>query len=234
MRINRYLASAGIASRRKSEEYIVSGRVMVNGKVVNSLAFDVADNDEVKVDGEIVSLNDFYYIMLHKPKGYITTMKDEKGRKTVMDLIPEEYAGVKPIGRLDYETEGLLILSNDGDLAQKLTSPINEIEKTYSVKVEGKLQESQLAVMRAGVVIDGVRLKKCKVKKISEDDKFTKLEVKITEGKNRQIRKMFDAVGVNVVFLKRTAIQDLKLGSLDRGKVRELRPSEIMYLQQLI
>ncbi len=234
MRINRYLASAGIASRRKSEEYITSGRVMVNGKVETNLAFDVADNDEVKVDGNIVSLNDFYYIMLHKPKGYITTMKDEKGRKTVMDLIPEEYAGVKPIGRLDYETEGLLILSNDGDLAQKLTSPINEIEKTYMVKVEGKLQESQLAVMRAGVVIDGVRLKKCKIKRLSEDDKFTKLEVKITEGKNRQIRKMFDAVGVNVVFLKRTAIQDLKLGSLDRGKIRELRPAEIMYLQQLI
>ena len=170
---------------------------------------------------------------MHKPKGYITTTHDEKGRKTVMDLVPPQYNGVKPVDRLDWDTEGLLILTNDGDLANKLTSPHSEIQKTYMVKIEGKIVESQLAVMRAGIVIDGIRLKKCKVQVTEQDDKFTKLQVKITEGKNRQIRKMFDAVGLNVCFLKRVAIEDLKLGGLSRGKVRELKPEEVNYLMEL-
>lgn len=233
MRINKYLASTGLASRRKAEEYVKQGRITVNGKVVTDLAFDVGTKDKVLVDGaETKTLGDMY-IMMHKPKGYITSVSDEKGRKTVMDLLPKEYAGVKPVGRLDYETEGLLLFTNNGDLASRLTSPVNQIEKTYIVKVEGKIVEGQLAVMRAGVVIDGNRLQPCKVKVMEQMEKHTKLEVKITEGKNRQIRKMFDAVGVNVVFLKRVAIEDLKLGGLTRGTCRELRPVEIEYLLSL-
>lgn len=233
MRINKYLASTGLASRRKAEEYVSSGRVSVNGQILTSLAYDVQPKDKVCLDGKPVFPQNFMYLLMHKPKGYITTTHDEKGRKTVMDLVPPQYNGVKPVGRLDWDTEGLLILTNDGDLANKLTSPHSEIQKTYMVKIEGKIVESQLAVMRAGVVIDGIRLKKCKVQVTEQDDKFTKLQVKITEGKNRQIRKMFDAVGVNVCFLKRVAIEDLKLGGLSRGKVRELKPEEVNYLMEL-
>lgn len=233
MRINKYLASTGIASRRKAEAYVLAGRVSVNGKVIDSLAFDVEKKDVVMVDGKPVAEKQLVYIMLHKPKGYITSLKDDKGRKTVMDLLPAEYENLKPVGRLDYDTEGLLLLTNDGDLANRLTDPNVEITKTYMVKIEGKISEGQLAVMRAGVVIDGVRLKKCKAKVTEQGENFTKLEVKITEGKNRQIRKMFDAVGVNVSFLKRTAIEELKLGGLTRGKCRELHQNEIEYLLAL-
>lgn len=230
MRINKFLASSGLASRRKAEDYVKQGRVTVNGKVIDSLAFDVSEKDKVMVDGNLVGIQNYTYIMLHKPKGYITSMHDDKGRKIVTDLLPQEYKNLKPVGRLDYDTEGLLILTNDGDLANRLTDPNAEIAKTYMAKIEGKITESQLAVIRAGVVIDGVRLKKCKAKITEEGDNYTKVEVKITEGKNRQIRKMFDAVGVNVSFLKRVAIEDLKLGGLSRGKFRELRDSEIDYL----
>ena len=233
MRINKYLASTGLASRRKAEEFVKQGRITINGKVVTDLAFDVGKKDVVCLDGKEIKLTEYKYIMMHKPKGTITSMKDEKGRKTVIDLLPAEYKGLKPVGRLDYDTEGLLILTTDGDLANRLTDPNAEIEKTYSVKVEGKIAESQLAVMRAGVVIDGIRLKKCKVKLIEQQEKHAKLEVKITEGKNRQIRKMFDAVGINVVFLKRVAIEELKLGGLTRGTFRELKPNEIEYLLSL-
>ncbi len=233
MRINKYLASTGLASRRKSEEYVKQGRISVNGKVVTDLAFDVSNKDKVYLDGSEITVKEYKYILMHKPKGYITSMSDDKGRKTVADLVPAEYKGVKPVGRLDYDTEGLLILTTDGDLANRLTDPNAEIEKTYQVKIEGKIAESQLAVMRAGVVIDGIRLKKCKIKVTESQDKFTKLEVKITEGKNRQIRKMFDAVGVNVVFLKRVAIEELKLGGLTRGTCRELKPHEVEYLLSL-
>lgn len=230
MRINKYLASTGLSSRRKAEEFVKQGRVTINGKVVTDLAFDVSKKDKVCLDGQEITVSEYKYIMMHKPKGYITTTQDDKGRRTVMDLVPAEYKGVKPVGRLDYDTEGLLLLTTDGDLANRLTNPNCEIEKTYLVKIEGNISESQLAVMRAGVVIDGIRLKKCKVRVVDKQEKFTKLEVKITEGKNRQIRKMFDAVGVNVVFLKRVAIEELKLGGLTRGTCRELRPFEIEYL----
>lgn len=233
MRINKYLASTGLASRRKSEEFVKEGRITVNGKVITDLAFVVGKKDVVCLDGNPITLTEYKYIMLHKPKGYITSMSDDKGRKTVIDLLPPEYKGLKPVGRLDYDTEGLLILTTDGDLANRLTDPNAEIEKTYLVKIEGKIAESQMAVMRAGVVIDGVRLKKCKVKLVEQQEKHAKLEVKITEGKNRQIRKMFDAVGINVIFLKRIAIEDLKLGGLTRGTHRELRPHEIEYLLSL-
>lgn len=230
MRINKYLASTGITSRRKAEQFVLDGRVTVNGKVILSLAFDVQPKDVVAIDGNPIEVTEYKYIMMHKPKGYITSLADDKGRKTVAQLVPPQFKGVKPVGRLDYDTEGLLLLTTDGELAHKLTDPNSEIEKTYVAKVEGKLVESQLAVMRAGVVIDGIRLKKCKVQVTEVSDKYTKLQIKITEGKNRQIRKMFDAVGVNVVFLKRTQIAELKLGGLTRGTCRQLTPPEVDYL----
>lgn len=234
MRINKYLASCGLGSRRKCEELVINGKVTCNGKVITDLGFLVKEKDIIKVAGEQVTIeNDLKYVMLHKPKGVITSMSDEKGRKTVKDIMPSEFKGLKPVGRLDYDSEGLLIMTNDGELIYKLTHPSNEITKTYVVKVEGELKESQLAVMRAGVVVDGQRLSKCKVKLLEKQEKLSRLEVIISEGKNRQVRKMFDAVGLNVVFLKRTKIADLALGGLERGKCRVLRADEVLYLKSL-
>lgn len=234
MRINKYLASAGFGSRRKAEQLVLDGRVCVNGKVCTDLAFVVGDNDRVTVDGNLCQpATEFDYIMLHKPKGVITSMSDDCGRKTVIDILPEKYKKLKPVGRLDYDSEGLLLLTNDGDLAYVLTHPSHEITKTYVVRVEGEVKESQLAVIRAGVVIDGVRLSKCKVKFLEKVPNGIKLQVVISEGKNRQVRKMFEAVGLNVAFLKRTQIGELRLGGLARGEARPLSIEEVLYLKSL-
>ena len=235
MRINKFLASAGFGSRRKCEDLVKEGRVKCNDEVIVDLGFSVDEKkDKISVDGKIVSYSsEFVYVMLHKPKGVITSMSDEHGRKTVKDIMPSEYKNLKPVGRLDYDSEGLLLMTNDGDLSYVLTHPSNEIAKTYVVRVEGEVKESQLAVMRAGVVIDGVRLSKCKVKVLEKLEKDTRLEVVITEGKNRQVRKMFDAVGLTVVFLKRTHIGALRLGGLTRGAYRLLNDQEIAYLKSL-
>ena len=234
MRINKFLASSGLGSRRKVEELVLNGSVKVNGKVVSSLAFSVEDKDEVEVMGKkIVPNKNLTYIMLHKPKGYITSTSDDRGRKTVIDLLPEEYKNLKPVGRLDYDSEGLLLLTDDGDLAYSLTHPSHEVGKTYVVKIEGLIKESELAVLRAGVVVEGQRLAKCRVKKLEEKDKITKLEMTIFEGKNRQIRKMLEAVGFKVIFLKRTKIGELKLSGVDRGKYRLLSSEEIAYIKSL-
>lgn len=234
IRINKYLSSSGLGSRRKCEGLVIEGRVRVNGKIISDLGFLVSQNDCVTVDGEECKpAVEFSYVMLHKPKGVITSMSDDKGRKTVIDILPNEFKKLKPVGRLDYDSEGLLLFTNDGDLAYNLTHPSREVSKTYVVKVEGEVKEGQLAVMRAGVVIDGVRLNKCKVKLLEKDNKYSKLEVVINEGRNRQVRKMFDAVGLNVVFLKRTQIGDLRLGGLARGKSRVLSIEEVLYLKSL-
>ena len=235
MRINKFLAGAGFGSRRKCEDLVREGKVRCNGEVITDLGFSVDEKkDKITVDGKVANVKSSYtYVMLHKPKGVITSMSDEHGRKTVKDLMPDEFKNLKPVGRLDYDSEGLLIMTDDGDLAYILTHPSHEITKTYVVRVEGEVKESQLAVMRAGVVIDGVRLSKCKVKIMEKVGNDTKLEVVISEGKNRQVRKMFDAVGLTVVFLKRTKIGDLRLGGLTRGTHRPLTEQEINYLKML-
>ena len=235
MRINKFLASTGLASRRKCEEYILDGRVSVNGKVVSNLAFDVAENDKVKVDGErVIPPTSYTYLMMHKPKGYLTTLTDDRNRKTVMDLLPPDMKMLKPIGRLDFNSEGLLLFTNDGDVAQNVMRPAKEVVKTYSVKVEGEVSQVDAAEMEKGVeLFDGTKFKKCKVSILDIADRKTKLEVQITEGKNREIRKIFDKFGYNVIFLKRVAIGQIKLGGLSRGSCRLLRPAEVMYLKSL-
>ena len=235
MRINKFLASTGLASRRKCEEYILDGRVSVNGKVVSNLAFDVAEKDEVLVDGKLVALpQEFTYLMMHKPKGYLTTVTDDRNRKTVMEILPAEYKHLMPVGRLDYNSEGLLLFTNDGNVAQKIMRPAREVVKTYSVKVEGEVTEAHAKEMEMGVeLIDGTKFKKCKVLIQEIKERKTKLEVSITEGKNREIRKIFDKFGYNVIFLKRVAIGQIKLGGLSRGSCRLLRPAEVMYRKSL-
>ena len=235
MRINKFLASTGLASRRKCEEFVTSGRVSVNGKVVTNLAFDVSEKDKVKVDGTPVSApENFTYLMMHKPKGYLTTLSDDRNRKTVMDLLPAEFKHLKPIGRLDYNSEGLLLFTDDGDVAQKIMKPSRKVVKTYSVKVEGEVSRANADEMQKGVeLLDGTKFKECVVKILEVKDRKTKLEVQITEGKNREIRKIFDKFGYNVIFLKRVAIGTIKLGGLTRGTCRLLRSSELMYLKSL-
>ena len=195
---------------------------------------DVAAGDAVCVNGvDVVRKSVHEYYLLNKPKGYVCTVKDDKDRKTVMQLLPAGAGRVYPVGRLDYDTEGMLILTDDGDLAFRLTHPVNEIPKTYLVKVEGAVGEAALAKLRSGVELDGKATGKSRVKPIAADKKYTRLHVTITEGRNRQIRRMFEAVGNKVVFLKRIRIGEMGLGSLERGKTRRLTAEEIHYLKNI-
>ena len=234
MRINKFLAEQGIASRRGADELVASGRVKINGKTAKA-GDDVTASDVVELDGKILSHKVKYeYYLLNKPKGCVCTVKDEKGRKTVLDLLPAGAGRVFPVGRLDYDSEGLLILTNDGELAYRLTTPQNEIPKTYLIRVEGSITPVQLNRIRAGVEIEkGVVTKKCKINVIETDKAYTKLHVTLTEGKNREIRRMFEVVGKTVVFLKRIKVGDLTLSGLDRGAVRRLTQEEIFYLKNL-
>ena len=232
MRLNKFLSTAGVAARRKADDIIAAGRVSVNGKIVTSLGAQVNEkNDEVAVDGKRISLPlSFVYIKLHKPKGYACTNSDEKGRKTIFDLVPSSQR-LFSIGRLDYDTEGLIILTNDGDFANKVSHPSGEIEKEYIVKIEGDIKQSELAVLRNGVVIDGQRLPKAKVTVAGIQANATRLSVVIHEGLNHQVRKMFEAIGKNITLLKRVRIGGVKLGGLKRGEYKPLKPYE---LDQLI
>ena len=234
MRINKFLAEKGVASRRHADEMIAAGRVQINGAVA-TLGANVEETDEVLVDGVLLSCQEKkeeYYIM-NKPKGVICTVSDDRGRKTVMDLLPNSVGRVFPVGRLDYETEGLLILTNDGDLAFRLTHPTSEIPKTYLVRIEGTMTEKDLNPIRSGVELDGVLTKKCKAHIVETDKAYTKVHITITEGRNRQVRRMFEAIGRSVAFLKRVSIGRLKLTGLDRGEVRPLTEQEIIYLKGL-
>lgn len=234
MRINKFLAEQGVASRRGSDEIIAAGRVTINGKPAKA-GDEISAEDAVMLDGKLLSHKVRYeYFMLNKPKGYLCTVSDDKGRKTVMDLLPSGAGRVFPVGRLDYDTEGMLLLTNDGDLAYRLTAPQSEIPKTYLVRVEGSVSDAQLNRLRAGVEIErGVITKKCRVIVTETNKKYTKLRVVLTEGKNREIRKMFEAVGKTVVFLKRLKIGELTLTGLDRGSVRKLTQEEVFYLKNL-
>ncbi len=235
-RLNKYLASTGAASRRGADKLIEEGRVKVNGKVIKELGSSINEkNDTVMVDDNIVKpVNDYEYILFYKPKGCITTSSDEKGRKTIYDYLQDlNVPHLIPVGRLDYDTEGMLIMTNDGDLAYKLTHPSYEIPKTYLVKVDGEMPEHKLAQLRKGVLVDGEKTKRCKVKLLEYKDGESKLQVTITEGKNRQIRKMFEAVEREVKFLKRIAVGELRLGGLPRGGYRYLNDDEIYYIKNM-
>lgn len=233
MRLNKFLSTAGVASRRKSDELISQGKIAVNGKTITEMGFDVNPKKDVVVfDGKELKLpTSFVYLKLNKPKGYTCTARDEKGRKTIFDLIDSQER-LFSIGRLDYDTEGLILITNDGDFANKIAHPSYSIEKEYHVTVEGKILESELAVLRRGVVVDGERMPSAKVKFLSADDKYTKLAVVIDEGQNRQVRRMFEAIGKYIKLLKRVRIGSVKLGGVPRGEYRDLRSDEITALME--
>lgn len=232
MRINKFLAAAGVASRRECDKLIADGKVKVNGKIA-TLGIEVSEMDEVLVEDKKVVIQKNEYYILNKPKGYICSVSDDKGRKTVMDLMPVNVGRIYPVGRLDYDSEGLLILTTDGELAQKLTHPSNEIPKTYLVKIEGTLTEAALNPIRSGIEIDGYVTKKCKAHIVETNKAYTKVHITITEGKNREVRKMFAAIGKEVQLLKRIKVGELTLRGLDRGAYRKLSKQEVEYLNSL-
>ncbi len=237
MRLNKYIADCGVASRRAADKLVEEGRVKVNGKVVTTLGATVDEyNDSVAVDNNRISLQSRQvYVVLNKPKGCLCTMSDDRGRKTIMDYVNlAENRRLFPVGRLDYDSEGLIILTNDGDLAYKLTHPSHEIPKTYIAKIDGEVLESDLATLRNGIEMDGIKLHKCKIKLLGKEaDDVYRYEVTIFEGRNREVRRMFETVGKEVLFLKRSAVGDLRLGGLARGKWRYLTDKEVDLLKRL-
>lgn len=234
MRINKYLAQAGLGSRRKVEELITSGKIKVNGKIERNLSVEIKDTDIVFFENRAVKpvINHVYY-KLNKPKGYVTTVSDEKDRKTVMDLLRAVHTRVYPVGRLDYDTEGLLILTNDGDITNILTKPNSEVKKTYVVHIESGITKDEIKKLTSGVDIGGYKTKPCSIEEMEIGEKLSKLKITITEGKNRQIRKMFESMDKNVIFLRRVQIGEIRLGGLSRGEYAPLNPKEIRYLNSL-
>lgn len=234
--LNKRLASAGIASRRKAVRIITEGRVEVNGATITEPGFRVGPEDEVSVDGRPVESARQFYIALNKPKGYITTMDDPFGRRTVVELLPKLSSPVKPVGRLDKDTEGLLLLTNDGQLAQRLTHPRYSIEKEYLVTVEGIPDAKKFDKLRSGVWIPGGKTSPSVIDGIFADEKRNRCRFHITihEGRKRQIREMCRAVGHEVKELKRVRIGPLGLASLPKGEVRMLAAEEVRRLREAV
>ena len=236
LRINKYLSRCGLGSRRSVEELVLKGRVSVNGSAVRDLAFSVdPDEDTVLCGGVPVTPRDEpVYLILNKPKGYITTLRDERGRSTVMDLIPPKYrrAGVVPVGRLDRDTEGLFLLTNDGDLAYHLTHPRFGINKEYTVIIDRPLAEEDRLKIEKGIYMHGMRTAPAKVEFLNAES--TRIKLTITEGKKRQIRLTFMHLGYSVAHLKRTALGPLKLFRIDSGSFRQLKPKELNILKKTL
>ncbi|WAM32978.1 rRNA pseudouridine synthase [Caldicellulosiruptor morganii] len=221
IRLQKFMADCGVASRRKCEEIILQGRVKVNGRTVTELGFKVdPQKDEVFVDGKkLVPVQKKIYIMLNKPFGVISSAKDEKGRKTVIDLVKDKVdVRVFPVGRLDFDTTGLILLTNDGEFAYKVTHPKHDIEKTYIALISGVPTRDEIERFEKGLVIDGKLTSPAKLKVLKVFKQSSLVEIKIHEGRNRQVRKMCDAIGHRVLSLKRVAIGKLKLGRLKEGE----------------
>ncbi len=231
MRINKFLARCGLGSRRKVEELITAGKITVNGNITTDLAHTIdPDHDEVEFNGtRVLPTLSFTYLMLNKPKGYITTMSDEKGRSTVMDLLPEKYlrVGVFPVGRLDKDTEGLLLLTNDGDFAKKVSQPSSHITKKYFIELDKPLEGEHIPKMQKGFFLHQLKIKTrpSRIKIIHKSGKL--VHMTITEGKKRQIRYTFKNFGYNVLKLKRISFGPLELGGLHRGETRQLKSREV-------
>jgi 23S rRNA pseudouridine2605 synthase len=231
VRLQKFLAEAGVASRRAAERLIVTGRVGVNGKPATTLGTKVDPaNDDVSVDGSPVKRRRKLYVALNKPKGYISTRSDPEKRRIITDLLPPEWRNVYPVGRLDHDTEGLIFLTNDGDFALRLTHPRYGTRKIYEATVEGRLEPQHVSRLTQGVVHDAEQLKAARARLVSANNTRSVIEIELIEGKNREIRRMFEALGFEVSRLRRTQIGRIKLGELPKGKWRTLTESEIKSL----
>lgn len=234
-RLQKYLSECGIASRRKAEELIARGDVKVNGVVAHL-------GDKIDTKKDIVSVNGRKveaaakntYIMLHKPRGFVTTMSDEMGRKCVAELVLDVGVRVYPIGRLDKDSEGLLLLTNDGELANALTHPSGHVSKTYRVTIRPGITEEQINKLSAGIMLDGKKTLPAQIKVLAEERERTVLEIVLREGRNRQIRRMLEEVGIETARLKRTAIGPVRLGMLKCGSWRSLEKEEIAALKRAV
>ncbi len=234
MRINKYIANSGITSRRKADELIKEGKVKVNGKVLSEPGYNVTEGDEVLIDGKTAcnEIGRVYYAM-NKPLGVITAVKDDRGRTTVVDIMSDVEERVFPVGRLDYNTSGLLLLTNDGDFANRIMHPSHKVGKTYRVRVAGNISKMKISMLRAGVRLGKFKTAPAKVDVVTWNRHSMLLEVTICEGKNRQIRRMFEAVGYPVQELERISIGNMKLGHLKPGQYRKLSKGEFEYLSNL-
>ena len=230
-RLQKLIASSGVASRRKAEELILEGRVCVNGQVVRELGTKVSGNDVVTVDGKQIGKEEKEYYLLNKPRGVISASRDDKNRKTVVDLISTT-SRIYPVGRLDYDTTGIILLTNDGEFANFMMHPKNYIDKVYVAKIRGILTGKDIHALEKGVLVDGVMSAPAKVKLRKKDYHSNTSIVSLTihEGRNHQVKKMFESVGYEVLKLKRERIGFLDLGSLQSGEYRKLNPKEIKKL----
>ena len=235
MRLQKYLASCGVASRRHAEQMIADGLIQVNGQTITEMGFQVTEEDEVRVRSEIVKPEEQkHYVLYHKPMGEVTTVSDDKGRETVMDHFRDYPVRLYPIGRLDYDSEGLLLLTNDGDLAAKLTHPRHEVDKTYLARVTGKVSVEAVHRLRVGVTLeDGFRTSPAKVQVIREEAFASAVLITIHEGHNRQVRRMMEAVGHRVLLLRRVRFGPIDIKGVAIGTWRELTDEEVKALKAL-
>lgn len=234
-RLQKVIAHSGYCSRRKAEELIVQGKVYVNGEKVTTLGTKVSSNDDIVVNGQTISKEELVYYVLYKPEGYVSTTNDEKNRRTVLDLVPSDKR-VYPVGRLDYDTSGVLLITNDGQFTNQMTAPHKGIEKEYVAKVEGFVRKNESAQFRRGIEIDGYQTKPAFVKNVTytKKNETSIVTLIITEGKYHQVKKMFDAIGHPVLSLKRTRFGVVTVEGMKKGEIRRLKPYELKQLKEQV
>ena len=233
-RLNKFIASSGFCSRRKADELIEAGKVAVNGKIITELGFQIGPKDKVVVEGKLIKPLKNEYYRFYKPAGYITTSEDEKGRKTIYDLLPENLASLKPVGRLDKDSTGLLILTNDGDLINELTHPSIKVPKIYMVTVGAAVHRHELEQMAKGIEIEPGKVAYADIQVLEIDNKHTEMEITLYQGMNRQIRKMFEHFGYEVKVLKRIQHATLTIEGLKRGEFKPIKPIQIRELRNFL
>lgn len=234
VRLNKYIASSGLCSRRKADELITEGKVNVNGKTVTELGYLVQEKDKVFVDKKLVRPVKHEYYKFFKPAGYITTADDEKGRKTIYDLLPENLYHLKPVGRLDKESTGLLILTNDGELINQLTHPSVKVPKVYLVTIDSKIHKHELEQMALGIEIEKGKMAYADITVLEADGKSTTMKITLFQGLNRQIRKMFEHFGYEVKSLKRVQHATISIEGLKRGEFKPIKPQAIKELKNFL
>ncbi len=234
LRLNKYIASTGFCSRRKADELIEAGNVCVNGEQITELGFIINSKDKVTVNGELIKPKTLTYIRYYKPAGYITTMDDEKGRKTIYDILPEEVHNLKPVGRLDKDSTGLLILTNDGDFINQLAHPSIKVPKVYRVCASGKLTMNDLVLMEKGIEIERNQIAYAFARIVEFEGKNTILEMVLYQGLNRQIRKMLDILAHPVISLKRISFGPVDLSGLKKGQFKYLKPKQIQEIKNYL
>ena len=233
-RLQKAISESGYTSRRKAEELIKNGKVSVNGKLITEMGYQVSGKDTIEVNGTIINREEKEYILLYKPRGVVTTTSDEKKRKTVLDLI-DTTKRIYPVGRLDYDTTGALLLTNDGELTNILIHPSNDVEKVYVAKIEGILSKDDITKLSKGVIVDGKKTAKAvvKVEKVDKKNNVSYVKLIIHEGRNHQVKKMFESLGYTVIKLKRENFAFLNLNGLKSGEYRYLTTHEVKMLYSL-